>query len=77
MEIIKNHKVAVIILLVVFAPTSHILFNALGIVSGFVNWGVATLIGMVFAIRWAYPRMRDFASEALAEDNNGRDDWWN
>ena len=79
MDIIRNHKWAVIIGLAVFAPTSTLIFGALGFVGGFVNWGILTLVGLVFAVRWAYPKVRDIASDVLAEDSE--DDWarspWN
>ena len=73
MDIIRNHKWAVIIGLAVFAPTSTLIFRALGFVGGFVNWGILTLVGLVFAVRWAYPKVRDIASDVLAEDSE--DDW--
>lgn len=79
MEIIKNHKWAAIIALAVFAPTSTLIFGAVGFLGGFVNWGILTLIGLVFAVRWAYPKVRDLAKDVLADDSD--DDWarspWN
>jgi len=61
MELIKRNRLFIAIMLGLFLPTSQIIFGVLGFVSGFVNWGVAFLVGLVFAVRWAYPRLRDFA----------------
>lgn len=72
METIRNHKWAVIIAVLVFAPTSQILFGALGVLGGFINWGIATLVGLVFLVRWAKPRF----SEWLAEDDDDYERVW-
>jgi hypothetical protein len=48
----------------VFLPTSKIIFGVLGFASGFVNWGVAFLVGLAFLVRWAYPRLREFAEDS-------------
>jgi hypothetical protein len=47
-----------------FLPTSQIIFGVLGFTLGFVNWGVAFLVGLVFLVRWAYPRVREFAEDS-------------
>ena len=67
MELIKKHKLFVAILLGLFLPTSQIIFGVLGFALGFVNWGVAFLVGLVFLVRWAYPRVREFAEDDFAD----------
>lgn len=69
MEVIKQHKLFIAIMVGLFIPSSLV-----GWVSGFVNWGVALLIGLALAVRWAYPRVRDFTNEVLAEGNEK--EWW-
>jgi hypothetical protein len=46
-EVIKKYKYALLILLLVFTPTSKIVFGILGIASGFVNWGLLILVAIV------------------------------
>ena len=69
MEVIKQNKLFIAIMVGLFIPSSLV-----GWVGGFVNWGMALLIGLVLAVRWAYPRVRDFASEVLAEGDE--EEWW-
>ena len=69
MEVIKQNKLFIAIMVGLFIPSSLI-----GWVGGFVNWGVAILIGLAFAVRWAYHRVRGFASEVLAEGD--MEEWW-
>lgn len=69
MEIIKRNKYFIAIMVAVFLPTSRIVFGVLGFASGFVNWGVAFLIGMFFFVRWAYPKVREFAEEVFDGDD--------
>ena len=64
MELIKKHKLFVAILLGLFLPTSQIIFGVLGSALGFVNLGVAFLVGLAFLVRWAYPRVREFAEDS-------------
>jgi uncharacterized membrane protein YraQ (UPF0718 family) len=64
MELIKKHKLFVAIILGLFLPASKIIFGVLGFASGFVNWGVAFLVGLAFLVRWAYPRLREFAEDS-------------
>ena len=47
MSIIKQYKYALLIALLVFTPTSEVVFGLLGVVSGFVNWGLLILVGLV------------------------------
>ena len=64
MELIKKHKLFVAILLGLFLPTSQIIFGVLGSALGFVNWVDAFLVGLAFLVRWAYPRVREFAEDS-------------
>ena len=48
LEVIKNHKMLVIFALLVFAPTSKIVFGFLGFASGLVNWGIVVLAVLIF-----------------------------
>ena len=36
-------------MVLVFTPTSAVVFSILGIVSGFINWGLLILVGLVVA----------------------------
>ena len=47
MSFIKNNKYFALILLLVFTPTSKVVFGILGIASGFINWGLLILVGIV------------------------------
>ena len=47
MSFIKNNKYFALILLLVFTPTSKLVFGILGIASGFINWGLLILVGIV------------------------------
>lgn len=47
MSIIKQYKYALLIALLVFTPTSAVVFGLLGFISGFVNWGLLILVGIV------------------------------
>jgi hypothetical protein len=66
MEFIRQNKLFTAIMVGLFIPSGLVSW-----VGGFVNWGFASLLVMVLAVRWAYPRVRDFASDALADD----DEW--
>jgi hypothetical protein len=46
-EVIKKYKYALLILLLVFTPTSKVVFALFGFLSGFVNWGLLILVGLV------------------------------
>jgi len=46
---IKQYKYALLIALLVFTPTSKVVFGLLGVVSGFVNWGLLILVAVVVA----------------------------
>ena len=75
MENIKNHKWAIIIALTIFTPTSPIIFKTLGYLSNYINWGIATLIGLTLTIRWAYPHARNLAQTIL--NNDEQEQRWN
>ena len=47
MQFIKNNKYFALVLLLVFTPTSKLVFGVLGIASGFINWGLLILVGLV------------------------------
>lgn len=48
LEVIKNHKSLFIFALLVFTPTSKLVFGLFGFASGLVNWGVIILAALVF-----------------------------
>lgn len=48
LEVIKNHKMFFVFVLLVFAPTSKLVFGFLGFASGLVNWGIVVLAVLVF-----------------------------
>ena len=47
LSFIKNNKYFALILLLVFTPTSKVVFGLLGLVSGFINWGLLILVAIV------------------------------
>ena len=47
LQFISKYKYALLIAILVFAPTSAVVFGLLGLVSGFVNWGLLILVGIV------------------------------
>jgi hypothetical protein len=47
LSFIKQYKYALLIALLVFTPTSAVVFGLFGFLSGFVNWGFVVLIGIV------------------------------
>lgn len=47
LSIIKQYKYSLLVLVLVFTPTSKVVFGLLGLVSGFVNWGLLILVGIV------------------------------
>jgi di/tricarboxylate transporter len=47
LSFIKNNKYFALILLLVFTPTSKIVFGLFGIAAGFINWGLLILVGLV------------------------------
>ena len=49
LSLIKQYKYALLVLVLVFTPTSKVVFGILGIASGFVNWGLLILVGIVVA----------------------------
>ena len=48
LEVIKNHKMFFVFALLVFAPTSKLVFGFLGFASGLVNWGIVVLAVLIF-----------------------------
>ena len=47
MSFIKQYKYALLMMVLVFTPTSKVVFGILGIASGFVNWGLLILVAIV------------------------------
>ena len=47
LSFIKNNKYALLVLVLVFTPTSKVVFGVFGIAAGFINWGFVVLIGIV------------------------------
>ena len=47
LQFISKYKYALLMMVLVFTPTSKVVFGLLGLVSGFVNWGFVVLIGIV------------------------------
>ena len=47
LQFIKNNKYFALVLLLVFTPTSKVVFALFGFLSGFVNWGLLILVGLV------------------------------
>jgi hypothetical protein len=47
LQFISKYKYALLIAILVFAPTSAVVFGLLGLLSGFVNWGLLILVGIV------------------------------
>lgn len=48
LEVIKNNKLFFVFALLVFTPTSKIVFGFLGFASGLVNWGIVVLAVLIF-----------------------------
>ena len=49
LSFIKQYKYALLIALLVFTPTSKVVFGVFGITAGFINWGLLILVGIVVA----------------------------
>jgi len=49
LQFIKNNKYFALVLLLVFTPTSKLVFGVFGIAAGFINWGLLILVGIVVA----------------------------
>lgn len=47
LQFIKNNKYLFIFALLVFTPTSKLVFGLFGIAAGLVNWGLLILVGLV------------------------------
>jgi len=48
MEAIKNNWKIIIFVLLVFTPTSKLVFGLFGLASGLINWGILILVALVF-----------------------------
>ena len=47
LSFIKNNKYFALVILLVFTPTSKLVFGLFGIAAGFINWGLLILVGIV------------------------------
>ena len=47
LSFIKNNKYALLVLVLVFTPTSKVVFGVFGIAAGFINWGLLILVALV------------------------------
>jgi len=47
LSFISKYKYALLMMVLVFTPTSKVVFGLFGIAAGFVNWGFVVLIGIV------------------------------
>ena len=47
LQFISKYKYALLMMVLVFTPTSKVVFGLLGLVSGFINWGLLILVGIV------------------------------
>ena len=65
---IKQYKYAILVGLLVFAPTSAVVFGMFGFISGFVNWGTLILVGLVFAGLQGYDMFRNWMSNNDEEE---------
>lgn len=65
---IKQYKYAILVGLLVFAPTSALVFGLFGFISGFLNWGIIILIGLVFAGLQGYDSFRNWMSSDNDEE---------
>lgn len=65
---IKQYKYAVLVGLLVFAPTSAIVFGLLGLISGLLNWGILILIALIFAGLQGYDMFRNWMNNDGEEE---------
>ena len=68
LSFIKQYKWAVLIGLLVFAPTSALVFGLFGFISGFLNWGILVLIALIFAGLQGYDMFRNWMSNNDEEE---------
>jgi hypothetical protein len=47
LSFISKYKYALLMMVLVFTPTSKVVFGLLGLVSGFINWGLLILVAIV------------------------------
>jgi len=48
MEAIKNNWKIILFVLLVFTPTSKLVFGLFGLASGLINWGILILVALFF-----------------------------
>jgi hypothetical protein len=67
MEAIKNNWKLAIFVLLVFTPTSKLVFGLLGFASGLVNWGLLILVALVFGAIKGKDMFRNWLNESDEE----------
>jgi len=65
---IKQYKYAILVGLLVFAPTSALVFGLFGFISGFLNWGILILIALIFAGLQGYDMFRNWMNNDEEEE---------
>ncbi len=65
---IKQYKYVILVGLLVFAPTSALVFGLFGFISGFLNWGLLILIALIFAGLQGYDSFRNWMSNNDEEE---------
>ena len=65
---IKSNKYFVLVALLVFTPTSKVVFGLFGIAAGFLNWGILILIALIFASLQGYDMFRNWMSSDGEEE---------
>jgi hypothetical protein len=65
---IKQYKYAILVGLLVFAPTSAVVFGLFGFISGFLNWGILILIALIFIGLQGYDMFRNWMSNNDEEE---------
>jgi hypothetical protein len=65
---IKQYKYAILVGLLVFAPTSALIFGLFGFISGFLNWGLLILVALTFAGLQGYDSFRNWMSNNDEEE---------
>ena len=67
-EFIKSNKYFVLVALLVFTPTSKLVFGLFGIAAGFLNWGILVLIALIFAGLQGYDMFRNWMNNDGEEE---------
>jgi hypothetical protein len=67
MEAIKNNWKIILFILLVFTPTSKVVFGLFGLASGLINWGLLILVGLVLAAVKGKDMFRNWLNESDEE----------